>query len=380
MSDNSVRFINRDLSWLDFNARVLAEGLRPDIPPLNRFRLMAIVSSNLDEFYMVRFAAMKRALRAGIGPDADPAGLGPETQIKTSAEKVRAIIGEQYTCLTRELFPALAEGGLELVRPDQYSIADMDFLESFFMRDIFPVLTPLRFDSEGNAKGNTFGNDGDAGLQAISNLSIHAAFLLEPEAGEAPVNDRKTDSDSNTINRDNTIDTRNTVDSDTAHDEAGHISIVRIPAALSRIIRLPPGAPEPEATSPRLRWALLDDLILIWGAWLFSGYTVRESLLFTINRYADFSVDEERDEDFVEAMEEVLVRRDSSRVMRMVLAGESRRLREDLARRFDLEAQEIFQAEGPLDLMTLMALFRGRTAVGPDKAGGRDAASSLSII
>jgi polyphosphate kinase len=347
MSNDSVPFINRDLSWLDFNARVLAEGLRTDLPPLDRFLFLSILSSNMDEFYMVRYAAMKRALRAGLGAAVDPAGQSPEAQIRSSAEKVRSLIRKQYTCLTREIFPALAAGGLELIRPEQYSIADMDFLESFFMRDIFPVLTPLRFDAPG---------DGNAeNLQSVSNLSIHAAFLLEP----GPEEDAASNSDSARINSNTTVNDSN----------AARISIVKIPGALSRIIRLPAETPEtPEgagtpgagesAPRARLRWALLDDLILIWGAWLFSGYTVRESLLFKISRDADFSVDEERDEDFVEAMEEVLVRRDRSRVVRMVCAGESNHLRDELAKRFGLEEYDLFQAESPLDLPTLLALIR----------------------
>jgi polyphosphate kinase len=329
MNSESVPFINRDLSWLDFNARVLAEGLRADLPPLDRFRLMAIVSSNLDEFYMVRYAAMKRALRAGLVPAADPAGLSPEAQIRSSSEKVRALINAQYNCLSGEIFPALAAGGLELVRPDQYSLGDMDFLESFFRNSIFPVLTPLRFDAEDE------GNEAET-LRMVSNLSIHAAFLLEQEQP-----------DGNAVNNNGAVPRE-------------HVSLVKIPRALSRIVRLPVENLEaPDDNTPRRqRWALLDDLILIWGISLFSGYAVKESLLFKINRDADFSVDEERDEDFVEAMEEVLTRRDSSRVMCMVYAGESKTLRENLARRFELEEQDIFQAESPLDLPTLMALVR----------------------
>jgi polyphosphate kinase len=96
--------------------------------------------------------------------------------------------------------------------------------------------------------------------------------------------------------------------------------------------------------------------VLIWGAYLFPGYTIKESMLFKINRDADFSVDEKRDEDFVEAMEEVIVRRDSSRVVRMVYTAESPRLRDELARRFEREEDDLYEAESPLDLRTLMGL------------------------
>ncbi|MDR0710112.1 MAG: polyphosphate kinase 1 [Spirochaetaceae bacterium] len=314
-----VNFFNRDLSWIDFNRRVLDEGLRPDLPPLDRFRFLSIVSSNFDEFFMVRLAAIKRAQRAGAGADQDPAGLGPEAQLKAVAEKVRDIVEKQYRCLRDEIFPALEREGLELVRPDKYSLEDMDFLESFFMREIYPVLTPLRF------------GDDEADKLMIDTISIHAAFLLETEAAASP------------------------------GETAEYISIVKIPPVVDRIIRLPNSnttgkQPGDVSGKGNFRWALLDDVILSWGAYLFPGYTIKGSMLFNVNRDADFSVDEKRDEDFMEAMEEVIERRDSSRVVRMVYTAGSARLREALARRFELGEDDLYEIDGPLDLSSLSAL------------------------
>ena len=375
--ETAARFINRDLSWLDFNARVLAEGLRKDFPPLDRFRFMSIVSSNLDEFYMVRLAAMKRALRAGIGAAADPAGLSPEAQIRAASEKVRAIIREQYSCLLEEVFPALAAGGIELVRPEQYSLADIDFLESFFMREIFPVLTPLRFDITNNGDagngaamiGAAMIGDaiiGDEASQAVSGVSIHAAFLLTGVADNGVAGngvDTAPGADNGNAGVFYNAGNSNAINDVAGNGEPGaarmeHIAIIRIPRALSRIVKLPAAEGEPENPGgpARLRWALLDDLVLSWGAWFFPGYTAEESLLFKINRDADFSVDEKRDEDFVEAMEEVLERRDHSRVVRLVHTGESKKLRDELARRFGLEEADLFTVDSPLDLPTLASL------------------------
>ncbi|MDR3335965.1 MAG: polyphosphate kinase 1 [Treponema sp.] len=312
-----MNFFNRDLSWIDFNRRVLEEGLSSDLPPLEKFRFLSIVSSNFDEFFMVRLAAMKRAERAGTGAGKDPAGLSPADQLRITAEKVRDCIKKQYECLKTEIFPALAKGGLELVRPDGYSLEEMDYLESFFMREIYPVLTPLRFDT-------------DDGFSSVGTLSIYAAFLLSSE------------------------------DSENKEDDKDHIAIVKIPMALSRIIRLPPAAPKgdpgPSASAPSYRWVLLDDVMLIWGVYLFPGFTLKESMLFKVDRDADFSVDEQRDEDFLEAMEEVLVRRDSSRAVRMVYTPGSVKLRDALAERFSLGEQELYQIEGPLHLPALLAL------------------------
>jgi polyphosphate kinase len=326
-------FFNRDLSWIEFNRRVLEEGLKTDLPPLDRFRFLAIVASNFDEFFMVRVAAMKRAFRAGTGPEKDPAGLSPEAQLKLVSEKARDIMRLQYECLRGEIFPALARGGLELVRPDSYILSQMDHLESFFMREIYPVLTPLRLGEE---------------APAIKSLFLHAAFFLEPTADTIPAEDRA---------------------SGAAKPEPASplIAIIQIPPALGRIIWLPPkdgGQETASAGKPgavQEPWALLDDVVLTWGAYFFPGYTVRENMLFKIDRDADFSVDEQRDEDFIEAMEEVLVRRDNSRPVCMVCSANSRFLKDELARRLELEDQDIYELDGPLDLSTLadLASIRG---------------------
>ncbi|MDR2109996.1 MAG: polyphosphate kinase 1, partial [Spirochaetaceae bacterium] len=242
------RFFNRDLSWLDFNERVLGEGLRRNLPPLERFKFLSIVSSNLDEFFMVRVAALKRAPPLSPG---DPSGLSPEKQLALISEKTRSMVRRLYGCLRDEIFPALARGGLELARPDTYSIAHMDFLEARFMGEIYPVLTPLRVEET---------------PPAIENLSLYAAFLLSRD-----------------------------------DDPGEYISIIQIPPVLDRIIWLPPD-PENRGT----RWALLEDVISTWAPYLFPGYRVKETMFFKVNRDADFSVDEQRDEDFIEAMEEVI--------------------------------------------------------------------------
>ncbi|MDR3343171.1 MAG: polyphosphate kinase 1 [Treponema sp.] len=305
-------YFNRDLSWIDFNQRVLEEGLRPDLLPLERFRYLSIVSANFDEFFMIRVAAIKQATRMGGAPP-DPAGLSPEAQLKAVAEKVRAMFSRQYECLWHDVFPALAQGGLCLVRPDAYTRADMDYLESLFMREIYPVLTPLRIEE-------------DRPLPSIESLRLHAAFLL-------------------------TADSADTADTVTAGEAAdAYIAILRIPPVLDRIVRFP------EEQAGKTRWALLDDVVTTWGAALFPGYRVQETMIFKVNRDADFSVDEKRDEDFVEAMEEVLENRENSRAVRMVFSPGSTRMRDTLARRLELEDADLYEVAGPLNPDTLSGL------------------------
>ncbi|MDR0876457.1 MAG: polyphosphate kinase 1 [Treponema sp.] len=301
-NDDTPHFFNRDISWVDFNDRVLEEGLRKDLPPLERFRFLSIVSSNFDEFFMVRVAALKRAMRGGsavtgLKNPADFSGLSPAEQLKLISKKVRSIVSRQYACLQDEIFPALAAGGLCLVRPDTYTKAQLDYLESFFLSQIFPILTPLRIED-------------NKPLPSIDSLSLNAAFLLSAETDKA--------------------------------GEGECIAMVQIPQVANRIIWLPG-----EGTSP---FALADDIVMTWGKALFPGMKVLERLLFKVNRDADFSVDEQRDEDFIEAMEEVLEGRENSSAVRMVCSPGSLRLKDALAKRLALDDDDIYETDGPFNL------------------------------
>ena len=306
-------YFNRDISWIDFNRRVLEEGLRRDLPPLERLRFLSIVSTNFDEFFMVRVAAMKRRARSRGDGAADPSLLSPAEQLRDVSLRTRAIMERQYRCLTREVFPDLARGGLELVRPDAYTLSRMDYLESFFLSHIYPVLTPLRVEDET--------------LPFIDSLSLNAAFLLVKEEA-APADD--------------------------GGEAEARLAVVRIPPALDRIVPLPGEPPEAEAAGEGgegpVRWALLEDLVLTWGGYLFPGYRVTERMVFKVNRDADFSVDEQRDEDFIEAMEEVIEGRERSPAIRMVFSSGSGTLRDELARRLSLEADDLYELDGPFNL------------------------------
>jgi len=301
--------LSRDLSWVDFNERVLMEGLRKELPLLERFRFLSIVSSNFDEFFMVRVAALKRMQNT-----ADPSGLTPAQQLKMISDKVHSIMNRQYECLRNEIFPGLAAGGLSILHLDSCSVPQLDFLDSYFVGQVYPILTPLRLED-------------DKPLPIIENRSLHAAFLLEPENKEASA------------------------------DEELKV-IIPLPSVLDRIIWLPAhDSLTGNADKEKLQLTLLEDVIVTWGAYLFPGFRVKESMLFKINRDADFSVDEQRDEDFVEAMAEVLEDRGKSKVVRMVYTPGSIKLRDELARRFSLEADYLYEVDGPINPIDFMELI-----------------------
>ncbi|MDR2210246.1 MAG: polyphosphate kinase 1 [Spirochaetaceae bacterium] len=302
------RCFNRELSWINYNNRILEEGLRQDLPPLERFRFFSIVSSNWDEFFMVRVAALKRALSAD--GTAGATEKDSEEVLTAAADMIRSMLARLYRCLAGEIFPALAAGGLELRRPP-FTAEESSYLKPLFMREILSTLTPLRFGSPGEDPPST-----EAGEPGIANGILYGAFLL-----------KKTENP----------------------DPGLFISIVEIPPIMDRFIRI-------ESSPGRLRWALLDDLLMLWGDAFFPGYEVQERMLFRIHRDADFSVDERRDEDFVEAMEEVLVNRRRSPAVRMLHSPGSRIITETLARRLGLGTRDLFSVEGPLNLSSLGTL------------------------
>lgn len=303
--------LDRELSWINYNSRVLEEGLRNDLPALDRFRFLSIVSSNFDEFFMVRIAALKRAIAEN--PDSSENSV---LLLNSAMEMIRPLFAKLYKCLDKDIFPGLAKGGLELRRPP-FSPDETGYLKPLFMREILPVLTPLRF---GGLENWT------TPLPAIANGILYGAFLLkgtEPETTETEP----------------------------------CISIVEIPPTLDRIIRI-------DTSGTHQRWALLDDLLMLWGGSLFPGYEVKERLFFRIYRDADFSVDEKRDDDFIEAMEEVIIRRDSSPAVQIVYSswhysqGKTDTTSSVIIQRLGLSNEDAFSLPGPLHLQSLDSLFR----------------------
>jgi polyphosphate kinase len=296
-------YFNRELSWLEFNARVLEEAEDKSNPLLERMKFLAIVSSNFDEFFMVRVASLKAQVRAGdTVPDAS--GKSPAEQLAAVSRRVREITGMQYECLA-EILPALEREGLAVVRPSGWSGPERRWLEDFFNERVFSLLTPLRFDGPDE--------DGRPGFPSTGSLRLHAAFLLR--RGDA---------------------------------EEG-LAVVQVPPNLDRFVRLPV-----DGTSSRV--ALIEDVVAFFGPRLFPGWSVRESLLFKVTRDADFAVDEDRADDFIAAMEEVVVDRQNSYPVRLAVSGESETIAERIRVALGLGPDDVYAVSGPIDLRGLMDL------------------------
>jgi len=298
---NATPMLNRELSWLDYNARVLEEGLRPSTPILEKLNFLRIFSSNLDEFFMVRIATVKAAAKLNQISE-EWAQIPPQTLLERVHEKVQTYYDTLYHHLQAEILPGLELKGISLVPKDGWTSREWRHLERVFTETIAPLLTPLRLEEDH--------------FPSTGSLQMHIAFRLE---------------------------------------ENGSMAIVQVPKNIDRFIVLPRHlavGPDSPDTPPEnaIRIALLEDVILAFGSKLFAGLKVLDGIIFKVNRDADFSVDEDRDDDFLTAMEEVLTGRQNSTPVRMVYSGDDDILRDALMRSLGLAPIDVYRAVWIIDL------------------------------
>ncbi|MGX9963691.1 RNA degradosome polyphosphate kinase [Roseomonas sp. F4] len=256
-ADSPARFINRELSWLAFNTRVLEEAANPRHPLLERLRFVAISASNLDEFYSVRVAGLIGQDRAGISTPS-PDGLTPAQQLAAVNAAAQALIEGQQSAW-HELRGLLAEAGVSVCKPGELSDADRSWLEGWFMDRVFAVLTPLAVDP---AHPFPF----------IANLALCMVLKLVRE-----------------------------------EDGGTMRALLPLPPQIERFIRLPAGLAPPGERAP-IRFVMLEDLIVLFLHRLFPGFIAAEHGLFRLIRDTDVEFEEEA-EDLVRSYETALKRR-----------------------------------------------------------------------
>lgn len=304
-------YLNRELSWLEFNRRVLAEGMDPRTPLLERAKFLAIFSSNLDEFFMVRVAGLKQQLEAEVESKI-PDGLPPRQQLIEIRQRLDPMVQEQHRYFDQTLRAQLHEAGVCLLDYDSLNAKQRSYLQTHFEAQIFPVLTPLAVDP-----GHPF--------PLISNLSLNLAVVLQE------------------------VDTQET-----------HFARVKVPKkSLSRFITLP------EALRPRHQgkpaiWAgvSLEQVISHHLSFLFPGMEILECHAFRVTRNADLEVEEEEADDLMLAIEEELRRRRLGRgsVVRLEVPDSmSETVRQRLQEQLNLQPDDIYAiAGGWLGLHDLM--------------------------
>jgi polyphosphate kinase len=295
------RYLNRELSRLDFDERVLAMAEDPRLPVLERVRFLAIFSQNLDDFFQVRVAGLKEQVLAAVAV-ASPDGMSPLEQLRVIRTRVEGLVDRQVGLFNRDIVPALAEAGITLVRAADVTKRELSQLHTVFRQQIFPVLTPLAVDP-----GHPF--------PYISHLSLNLAVMVrDPQR----------------------------------HQQ--HFARVKVPPVLPRFIPLVEGQ----------RYVPLEDVIAIHLQALFPGMEVVAHHPFRVTRDGDLDDVDSDAEDLLAAIQtELRRRRRHARVVRLeVDPGMSPEVLELLTRELELQPSDVYQADGLLDMGSLHALFK----------------------
>lgn len=301
---NKNTFFNRELSWIEFNARVLYQACRKDLPLLERIQFLSIVTSNFNEFFQVRVASIKRMQKIDSRKK-DISGFTPTALLKQISVRAHEVVNEKNKCLQNEIFPLLEKEGYVYIKPSDFTSEQENFCQREFDSNILPLLTPLRTDTEV--------------FPRISNLLYHAAFLLKPIADIKPMN-------SEFVTR----------------EGKQAIAFVQIPAGIPHLIWLP-------SHGKTKQFTLIEDLILKYGTQLFPGFEVKQSMLFNVIRDADFAVDEDAGSNFIEAMEEVLIQRQSSFAVRLNCDNHSSELKKFLMKNLELSNDDVYECDELID-------------------------------
>src|ERR1700761_2177483 len=302
------RYINRELSWLDFNARVLALAEDTSLHLLERAKFLAIFASNLDEFYMVRVAGLKRRDEMGLSVrSAD--GLTPREQLRRIGEQTQHIATSHARVFLDSVRPGLAEHGIYVVTWADVDEAERDQLSTYFNEQVFPVLTPLAVDP---AHPFPF----------VSGLSLNLAVTVkQPEDG------------------------------------GQHFARVKVPDNVDRFVEL--DVKQGESGKPEVRFLPMEELIAAFLPVLFPGLEIVEHHAFRITRNADFEVEEDRDEDLLQALERELARRRFGSPVRLEVSDDmTESMLELLLRELDVDPGDVIEVAGLLDLSSLWQIYR----------------------
>ena len=324
-------YLNRELSWIDFNARVLEEACSGSVPLLERLKFIGIVSSNFDEFFMVRVAGLQELYKSGhVSTVPDTGSYSPKALLEAIVQKTRVLFDIQEAALNTEILPRLKREGLIYRKPEECSAAQQRYLESYFYRHLYPNLMPQLSDDEHEL------------ADSVVNVQLHIGFLLADSAGGK---DR--------------------------------LAIIPVPEDIPRFVFLPPDASAPygdgavpdtpdapvpaahntanpdnrkKSSVKKTAFVLIDELIRYFGGVFFPGDTVTGTGIFKINRSASMTIDDTNDDGLIEALEEILIRRRYSFVVRMTGTHESPALIRRMSELFQLDEKDVYLSEAPIGL------------------------------
>jgi polyphosphate kinase len=341
--DDPALYLNRDLSWLEFNRRVLEEAQDPTVPLLERLKFLAIFSSNLDEFYMVRVGNIQQKVQANIPIGSGADQMPPRLQLDRVRQTSRELVAEQHRVLRDEVLPALAARGIVVRGADQLSEAERAHVRGLFTREIFPVLTPLSTDP-----AHPFPH--------LQNRSLNLAVALHKPNAADPL-----------------------------------YAVVQVPGVLPRFLPLPApsrgpkaaadaanpsaAADSPPAPAPEHAFLPLEDAIRLHLGELFPGLELGPAVAFRVTRDSEYELDDEVDDLLEEIEAHVRARRRGHPVRLEVEAGAPADMVLFLTDGLNLNAADVCPGPGPLDLTGLFHIY----AV-PGFADLRDAPFTPAIV
>ncbi len=295
----AVSFFNRELSWLKFNQRVLEEAQNEQNPLLERLKFLAIFSSNLDEFMMIRYAGLKEQVDAGIDKLSFD-GMTPQEQVTAISEALHKIILEHRKLLSKTVLPELERAGIALIPIDKLSNPEHKAVEAFFHSELFPVLTPLAVDVSHP-------------FPRLPNLSF--TFLLEVI--------------------------------DEAHSEA-NLALVQVPNVLPRFFPLP---------GKSHRFVVIEDILEHYVGELFPGYSVTRAHPFRVTRNADFEIAEDEADDLLQAIEDEVRQRRWGDPVRLELSSSMpKKWKRYLTKTLDLSNEDVYEIPNHLNVSAFMEL------------------------
>lgn len=298
-------YVNRELSWLEFNYRILNESRDKAIPLFERLKFLSITASNLDEFCMVRVASLKDQVHAKY-KKTDIAGLRADEQLVLISEKTHHLVDLQYSTYSRSLLPALKQQGLEILwEHEELTEKERQYVDSYFRETVYPVLTPMAVDSS-------------RPFPLIRNKSLNIAALVQKKSG----------------------------------DDTLEFAMVQVPSVLPRVVELP------NYEEGVRRIILLEEVIERNIHELFLNYNIVSAHPFRIMRNADFMLDEEEAVDLLEEIQKQLKKRQWGEVIRLEIEEKvDKRLLKILKKELSVENEDIYEISGPLDLTFLMKLY-----------------------
>jgi len=301
-----AHFINRELSWLEFNQRVLEEALDPKNPLLERLKFFCIFSSNLDEFFEVRVAGLKQQIESDV-VERSMDGLTASETFRAVVERVRRLVAQQYSCWRKELMPALAASGIRILDLPELELSDRAWLVQYFRTQVRPVLTPLAIDP-----AHPF--------PQLLNKSLNLIVRLELRKGR---------------------------------DTHKHLAVVQIPRLLPRMLKLP-------REDARQDYVYLSRLIGHHLADLFPGTQILGYWPFRVTRNSELYIDEEESANLLKAVENELHNRRKGDAVRLEIdQGCPAFIRQALLKTLRLTEDDLYLIDGPLNPTRLMALYEG---------------------